>query len=916
MIFTPVATYRIQFHKDFTFQDLLPQVPYLASLGIDTIYASPIFKSRAGSTHGYDVTDANTLDPEIGTMEDFEALQQVLKQHNMHWLQDIVPNHMAFHATNRWLMKLFEKGKYSKYYNFFDINWNHPNPKNTGKVMAPFLGAPLDEVLAAGDISIVYEETGFKVKFYENRYAVSMQTWPAILQFIQENKSENSNALHKIVLDFQPYTKPEIEEAKLKNWGKRKRKFRAALQADPELENIIKNGIETLNKSKEKLADLLDLQVYSLENWKVTDHEINYRRFFTINELLCLRMEQEEVFKVYHKTTLEFVKKGYFQGLRIDHIDGLLDPLTYLKRLRAAAGPDCYLTIEKILELGEELPENWPVQGTTGYFFLAMVNQLFTRHSAAAQFDEIYTNFIGSKPDYEQMVLEKKIYMLEHHMQGELDNLFALMKEKNLLPPAVDYPESHLKDALKILLASFPVYRLYTNNLPILGQDARVLEFAFDEAEKNARYLKKEFNFFYELFRNIREDLPGKPEDRLYFLMRSQQFTGPLAAKGVEDTTFYNYNRLISHNEVGDTPEAFGFSIEHFHKVLTEHQETWPLAQNATATHDTKRGEDARMRLNVITELAEEWQSLLTQWQTANKQYLQKLNGEQVPSPNRIYFLYQALLGSYPMAGEPETDFLERVKEAMTKAMREAKRFSNWSEPNEKYEAGVHEFTEGIFSHNAAFRETFVPFVKKISFYGMLYSLGQTLLKITAPGIPDIYQGCELWDLSMVDPDNRRPVNFEVRKKLLSEMETSLQNGRENALESLKANWEDGRIKLFVTQQALKFRQSFPGLFSAGKYLALKTSFEGQAQVLAFARYTESHWCLVLLPLNVVSLSEAGTFPLGEKTWKNATVSLPETAPSAWKNIFTNEKITGTEMLTLAEVFKTFPVAILTSETL
>ncbi len=917
-IFTPVATYRVQFHENFRFRDLLPQIGYLASLGIDTIYASPIFTSRAGSTHGYDVTNPNEIDPELGTREEFETLQQTLKQHGMYWLQDIVPNHMAFSSANRWLMKVFEKGRNSKYYNFFDINWNHPNQELTGKVMAPFLGAPLEEVLAAGDIKIIYEENRFQVQFYENKYPVSMETWPEILDYIQKNANpylEVMPTFRKKIADFQVYSQSEIPEAKLKNWGKRKRKFKAALQADPALEKLVQNGLEKLNKSQEKLTEILDKQNYRLTYWKETDKEINYRRFFTINELICLRMEHQEVFDAYHKTALEMVKKGYFQGLRIDHIDGLLDPVTYLARLRKASGPDCFLTIEKILELGEELPANWPVQGTTGYFFLAVVNQLFTRQTSAEKFDDIYSKFIAEKPDYGQMVFDKKIYMLENHMQGELDNLFALFRDLNLLPSLVDFSEAHLREALKILLASFPVYRLYSNNFPVLGQDARVLEFALAEAEKKALYLKKEFRYFRDLFQGFNEGVPGKPEDRLFLLMRSQQFTGPLAAKGVEDTTFYNYNRLISHNEVGDNPEVFGFSLDHFHEVLTERQQTWPRAQNASATHDTKRGEDARMRLNVLSEMPDAWEKILLTWDQANGKFLQQLNGEQVPSANRVFFLYQALLGAYPMAGEPEEDFLDRVKEAMTKAMREAKRFSNWSEPNEKYEAGVHEFTEGIFEENTEFRKSFLPFVQKLGFYGMLYSIGQVLLKITAPGIPDIYQGCELWDLSMVDPDNRRPVDFEIRKNLLAELENQQENGRKNALKSMLENWSDGRIKLFTTRQALRIRKASQNLFIKGAYIPLQTSFEGQAHVLAFARKTENQWCVVLIPLNVTDLSEAGTFPLGQASWKNATVTLPQGAPNQWRNAFTNETFSGNGKLQLANVFATFPLALLISET-
>jgi (1->4)-alpha-D-glucan 1-alpha-D-glucosylmutase len=347
---------------------------------------------------------------------------------------------------------------------------------------------------------------------------------------------------------------------------------------------------------------------------------------------------------------------------------------------------------------------------------------------------------------------------------------------------------------------------------------------------------------------------------------------------------------------------------------MQERLQKTPLSINATATHDTKRGEDARLRLNVLTEMPDAWEKILDTWSTANAQFLQYINGEQVPSANRIYFLYQALLGAYPMAGEPEPDFLERVKEAMTKAMREAKRFSNWSEPNEKYEAGVHEFTEGIFGPETEFRKSFLPFVQKISFYGMLYSLSQVLLKITAPGIPDIYQGCELWDLSMVDPDNRRPVDFETRKNLLQELKNTAGNARENGIKSVLDNWSDGRIKLFTTWQALQTRGKFPQLFSEGKYLPLSTSFADEAYVLAFARQFENQWCLVLLPLNVVSLTEPGTFPLGVKAWQDATITLPPEAPTRWKNVFTNETLTLQGMAALAQVFNSFPVAFLISE--
>lgn len=917
--FLPAATYRIQFHKDFTFRDLQQHLPYLTSLGIDTIYASPIFQARPGSTHGYDVTNANLLNPEIGTPEEFENLMAAVKESGLKWLQDIVPNHMAFHESNAWLMDVFEKGPASEFYNFFDVNWNHPEEAYKGKLMAPFLGATLEEAVSAGDVKIVLSENGFQVQFYENRYPVSLQTWPALFHIILENGSDNAGKsldLENVISRLQPYKNSEITGQALADWEKVKTEILSTHKSNPELEKSIQNGIEKLNKSAEKLLEILDLQYFKLELWKVTDKQINYRRFFTINELICLRMEAPEVFEAYHAFILEQVKKGNFQGLRVDHSDGLFDPATYLQRLREAAGPDCYLTVEKILELSEELPENWPVQGTTGYFFLAIVNQLFTNKEAEEPFNQLYRKLVPDVQDfdYEEMVFSKKIYMLENHMQGELENLYSLMQQLDLMPAEVGFSESHLKDALKMLLASFPVYRLYTNELPVMGQDAEVLDTAFARAEKFALHLKKELQYFHQLFQGERSTLPGTPENRLHFLMRCQQFTGPLAAKGVEDTTFYNYNRLISHNEVGDNPEVFGISDSWFHQEMKKRQEKWPFAQNATATHDTKRGEDARMRLNVLSELAEEWSRLLELWEQQNQQFLQVKDNVQSPSRNRRFFLYQALLGAYPMAGEPESDFLERVKEAMTKAVREAKVYSNWSDPNEVYEEGVHEFTLRLFSEESEFRKSFVPFVQQISFYGMIYSLGQALLKITAPGIPDIYQGCELWDLSMVDPDNRRPVDYELRQKNLSEMASQEKNDRQSLLKTLLQNWADGKIKQYIIWKALQARKANIELFTKGEHLPLEVQLTGKSEIIAFARKQDSSWCLVIVPIRIAGLCSPNEFPLGESAWNNALLLLPEGAPQTWRNYLTDEMITGNSSLPLATLFSSLPVAFLISE--
>ncbi|HSI91036.1 MAG TPA: malto-oligosyltrehalose synthase, partial [Adhaeribacter sp.] len=847
--FTPSATYRIQFHKEFRFRDLQQHLPYLAELGIDTIYASPIFEARPGSTHGYDVTNAGILNPDLGTSQEFEALMAAVKQHGLHWLQDIVPNHMAFHQENEWLMDIFEHGPESEFYHFFDVNWHHPDARYTGKLMAPFLGTTLEEAVAAGDVKLVVTNSGVKVQFYENQFPLSRRSLPQVITFLQENATQNgqkSAASEVLASGLETYFNVRSTAPKTAHHAT----LQESPPADPAVVEQLQNAMENLNKSQEKLLAILELQYFRLEFWKVTDQQINYRRFFTINELICLRMERQEVFQAYHKFALELVQKGYFQGLRIDHVDGLADPVAYMHQLREAAGPACYISVEKILELGEELPAGWPVQGTTGYFFLALVNQLFTNQRTEGVLTEIYQKFVpeARETDYEALVFEKKLYMLQNHMQGELDNLFDLLQQLELQPAAPGFSDPRLKEALQMLLAAFPVYRLYTNELPVTGQDAEVLEHAFARAEKFALHLKKELGWFYQLFQGEKADVAGKPEDRLQFLMRCQQFTGPLAAKGVEDTTFYNYNRLISHNEVGDNPEIFGFSVARFHQEMQERQHAWPLAQNATATHDTKRGEDARMRLNVLAEMTTGWHQMLEKWSRFTEPILQFENGQQYPSQNRIYFLYQALLGAFPMTGEMEQDFPERVKEAMTKAVREAKMYSNWSEPNEKYEEDLHAFTEKLLADNSAFLDSFGQFVKRLGFYGMLYSLGQTLLKITAPGIPDIYQGCELWDLSMVDPDNRRPVNYELRKRFLETLKNGTENGRENDLKSMLETWTDGRIKLFLTTQALNFRKANQQLFTAGIYQPLQTSTFTENQVIAFVRQLGNQWCLVAVP--------------------------------------------------------------------
>ncbi|MDX5346635.1 MAG: hypothetical protein LPK19_05265 [Hymenobacteraceae bacterium] len=501
--------------------------------------------------------------------------------------------------------------------------------------------------------------------------------------------------------------------------------------------------------------------------------------------------------------------------------------------------------------------------------------------------------------------------MLRHHMQGELNNLLRLMHQLQLQPPHIS--DDDLKETLLTWLALFPVYRLYGSKLPLSGEDDEILHQTLNQTEQRKPHLQPAVQHLRLLFTNNTE-APGTEENRLNFLMRCQQFTGPLAAKGVEDTTFYHYNRLISHNEVGDSPDWFGITPQYFHERMLERKQYWPQAQNATATHDTKRGEDARIGLNVLSEMADEWEQAVMQWRELNQKFVyQNEDGKNVPSRNDEYFLYQALLAAYPMSGELERDLLPRLKQHMTKAIREAKVRSDWGDPNEDYEKGVHQFIDKIFSTSHGFREAIKPVLRKLSHYGMFYSLGQLLLKCSAPGVPDIYQGCELWELSMVDPDNRRPVEYELRQQYLNELQEQFAQQPLELINQLKANWTDGRIKQFVLWQVLQLRQQQPELFSEGRYIPLEISGSKSSHMIAFARQYEQQWCVVLVPHELVNLVSLDEWPLGEQVWQNAAVQLPADAPVHWKSLFDTRSLSASGSISVAEALQQFPVAVLMS---
>lgn len=879
----PDTTYRLQLSPNFNFQDLEKILDYLEDLGISTIYSAPFFQAREGSTHGYDVLDPFTINKEIGDLQHFREISERLQLKEMSWLQDIVPNHMAFDSANPWLKDIFEQGPNSKYYNYFDINWEY---KGYQKVMAPFLGNSLEEVLEKGELKLKLDETGISFNYYENSYPASARSYKAILENIE------GTDLFRNINDFGD---------KETQWENLKINFLREVENQKDLKEKILSAITETNNSKTKFKEILDLQYFILTHWKQTEKEINYRRFFTINGLICLSMEQPEVFQTYHFFIKELCDAGLIQGLRIDHIDGLFDPEQYLERLRTMFGNEFYIIVEKILEAEEKLPEHWPVEGTSGYDFLAQVNHLFTKTNNGQIFTEEYEKISPKVADYEKLVYRKKLYILEERMGGELQNLWNLLKDEDLLE---NHPEDERgwKDALSAFLAAFPVYRIYPKEFPLKARQTEIIESACKKALEELPSKQKEIEYLRKLFLGQAGKEPSK---MLYFLQRCQQFSGPLAAKGVEDTSFYIYNRLIAHNEVGDSPENFGISVEDFHQRMQKAHKNFPLGINATATHDTKRGEDARMRLNVLSELPDEWFSKINEWKEINEGIRKN---KQVPENNEEYFIYQTLIAGMPF--KEEEDFLSRTCDYLQKVLREAKVNSNWATPDEDYENAVFAFVKDILEHEK-FRKSFDPFCRKVAGFGVIKSLSQSLIKMTAPGIPDIYQGTELWDLSYVDPDNRRPVDYGLRLNYMADFRVFSKTNLNKKIKTIIANYTSGKIKMYTLYKTLLLRRRDQDLFKKGDYLPLEITGKASDKLIAFARTFNDEWRIIIAPVLVTDLFTFENLTPYKEQLEDGFINLPPNAPTEWDRVFTGGELVAEGKIPLIELFSDFPIALL-----
>ena len=877
------TTYRLQLSPDFTFQDLERILDYLDDLGISTIYSAPFFQARKGSTHGYDVLDPFIINQEIGDLKQFSQIGKRLDQKRMTWLQDIVPNHMAFDNNNPWIRDIFELGPHSRFYNYFDIDWNY---KGLNKVMAPFLGDTLGEVLRKGEIKLELDTTGLLFKYFDNNFQAGIKTYIEILSTTGEGYWLNR---------FQAFSE-SVEE-----WQELKTTFLSEVHENNEFQKKIRKYIDEINDSSEKLKDILNLQFFLPTHWQKTESEINYRRFFTINGLICLRMEDPEVFETYHYFIRELCDTGLVQGLRVDHIDGLFDPEGYLKHLRDIVGNEFYIIVEKILEADEKLPNKWPAQGTSGYDFLAQINHLFTQSSSKDAFTEAYEKIYPKIADYEALVLQKKLYILKERMGGELENLWNLLKENELLDKEIDN-ERDWKEALSVILAAFPVYRVYPEDFPLNPRQLQILDTAFQRAISEKPEHQEKLEHLKSIYQGNAEKDPDK---MLYFLQRCQQFSGPLAAKGVEDTSFYIYNRLISHNEVGDSPENFGITVYQFHDKMLQRRNNFPESVNATSTHDTKRGEDARMRLNVLSEIPDLWFQHVEEWKEINKKVRKN---SRIPDSNEEYFIYQTLIGGMPF--KEEESFLARTNDYLQKVLREAKIHSNWANPDEEYEKIVFEFVEDIL-YNEEFTQSLDPFRNKISGFGAIKSLSQSLIKLTAPGIPDLYQGTELWDLSYVDPDNRRPVDYGIRSNYLADFRAFNKTNLKKKLTSLRRNYGNGKIKMFLIYKTLLQRRKDQDIFKKGEYVPLTLSGKEGDNFIAYARILGNDWRIIAAPVIVTHLFNSEDLKPKNGHLEDTYINLPGDAPTEWNNIITGETELVEGKIPLMNALSQFPVMVL-----
>lgn len=907
----PSSTYRLQFHAGFTFREALEIVNYLKDLGITDIYASPYFQAAPDSTHGYDVADHNRINPAIGDQSDFRALCDKLRENDMGQILDFVPNHMGIgQSLNAWWMEVLEDGLASPYAHYFDIDWHPGKEAMEERVLLPILGDRYGRVLERGEFSLSFVNGAFSLCYFETRLPLRPRSYPRILHKVLaefgEGRGEELRDVIGILSD--PASKVQAK-ARLKEIS----------EADPEIASAIDRTLRVLEgspgtpESFDDLHALLEEQVYRLSYWRVAAEEINYRRFFDINTLAAIRVEIPEVFTAAHQLVFELLARGDVTGLRIDHIDGLWDPKAYLLALQECNGKltgtddpkGLYLVVEKILDVtGETLPTDWPVHGTTGYEFANQVVQSLTDASSEKPFTRCYERFTGMSSDFATLVYEKKKQTMHNALGSEIAALGRMLDELSEMHRQFrDYTRNVLTNAVREVMACFPVYRTYASDEGILSaeDEKNVLRAVSAARRRNPSTEKAVFDFLRAvLLLRLPEGISEEQrEAHCRFVQKFQQCSGPVMAKGLEDTSFYIYNRLAALNEVGGNPGLFGIDVKKFHDLNQARLEATPHCLLATSTHDTKRSEDVRMRMVAISELPKEWRDAVRRWSKLNRKHATKVGDAAAPSRNEEYLLYQILLGAWPLQASDREGFVERIQHYMTKALKEAKINSSWTEPNEEWESAVSSFVQRILDENLSwdFLSSFQPFAERIARLGALNSLSQTILKCTSPGVPDFYQGTEIWDFSLVDPDNRRPVNYDLRRALLRTLETSTPA-------ELLEDWPSGRIKLAVVRTLLRLRRERADFFRRADYTPIAVTGKFRKNAIAFSRRLEDRELVVIVPRLCGNFD---SFPLGE-AWEDTAILHDFSGADLFTQQTTSQK---DGRILLSALFNSLPFAVL-----
>ncbi len=921
MTIIPRATYRLQFHSDFTFANARGLVPYLARLGISHVYASPFFRAAPGSTHGYDVYDHNELNPEVGTRGDFEDFSAELKAHGLGLILDFVPNHMGIErALNPWWRDVLENGPSSPFARFFDIDWQPLKRELENKVLLPVLGEQYGRVLESDGFRVAFTDGEFLLCYGELTLPLAPRTTQPLLRRAVELLPEAPPELESIVtaighLPARTETAPERIAERVRERGIIRDRLTRLCAETPVVGESIQRVIDEWNDPSDaarfdRLDDLISDQPYRLSSWRVAGEEINYRRFFDVNTLAAIRMELPEVFEATHRLLFELIGAGHVTGVRIDHIDGLAFPLEYLTQLRKQGGDSLYILVEKILGPDEKLRAAWPVQGTTGYEFANQLIQLLVPAQHAPQLAATYDKFIGFRMDYREVAYRSKKLVMESSLASDvnvLGHLLNRISESNRWYR--DFTANALTAAMREVIACFPVYRSYLDPAqPAEESDVRVILRALARARRRNQAMERTvFEFLRDVLLPPPDNAhPVDEELRRAFVLKFQQCTGPITAKGVEDTAFYVFNRFVALNEVGGEPSATGASLETFHRQNAERLAEFPHCMLASSTHDTKRSEDVRTRLAALLELPDEWSKAMRRWQTMNRKHRREIEGEAAPDPNEEFLLYQTLLGAWPLEGLHDgnrAEFTQRVQDYMVKALHEAKVNSSWLEPNDAWDTAVREFIAALLAPGTRnrFPASLAPLAGRIAELGAVNSLAQTVLKLTCPGVPDFYQGSELWDFSLVDPDNRRPVDYTMRQQKL---ESVAQASPRDLLET----WSDGRIKMFISHRLLALRREQPDLFASGSYAGISAQGACKENIVAFLREENGQAILVIAPRHTVRL---GFPPIGD-VWGD-TYLIPPGQGRSWRNVFTGQVATG-DRIPIAEAFAELPVAVLIAE--